>query len=173
MTIFLIFLLSSVFTVIFITLHLLFLYFFSSKKITHQKNQTLLNILLLISFILSNLILIYFAREVDLYKLFYNSFIINLSILIIYFQFFNVLKMGFTLSIITLFKKKRKLLYKELIKNYGNGKGAKWILIDRLSKIDKLKIIRLNKKIELTQLGQFLSIILIVLRKILSVRDFG
>jgi hypothetical protein len=81
--------------------------------------------------------------------------------------------MGFTLSIITLFKKKRKLLYKELIKNYGNGKGAKWILIDRLSKIDKLKIIRLNKKIELTQLGQFLSIILIVFRKILAVRDFG
>ena len=163
MTIFLIFLLSSVFTVIFITLHLLFLYFFSSKKIIH----------ILISFILSNLILIYFAREVDLYKLFYNSFIINLSILIIYFQFFNVLKTGFTLSIITLFKKEKKLLYKEIIKNYGNGKGAKWALTDRLSKIDKLKIIRLNKKIELTQLGQFLSIILIVLRKILSVRDFG
>ena len=72
-----------------------------------------------------------------------------------------------------MFKKEKKLLYKEIIKNYGNGKGAKWILIDRLSKIDKLKIIRLNKKIELTQLGQFLSIILIVLRKILSVRDFG
>ncbi len=81
--------------------------------------------------------------------------------------------MGFTLSIITLFKKEKKLLYKEIIKNYGNGKGAKWALTDRLSKIDKLKIIRLNKKIELTQLGQFLSIILIVLRKILSVRDFG
>lgn len=163
MTIFLIFLLSSIFTVIFITLHLFFLYFFSFKKVTQC----------LIPFILSNLILIYFAREVNLYKLFYNSFIINLSILIIYFQFFNVLKMGFTLSIITLFKKKRKLLYKELIKNYGNGKGAKWILIDRLSKINKLKIIRLNKKIVLTQLGQFLSIILIVLRKILSVKDFG
>ena len=163
MTIFQIFLLSSVFTVIFITLHLLFLYFTSSKKIIH----------LLIPFILSNLILIYFAKEIDLYKLFNNSFIINLSILIIYFQFFNLLKMGFTLSIITLFKKKRKLNYKELTKNYGNGKGAKWILIDRLGKIDKLKFIKLNKKIELTQLGQFLSIILIILRKILSVRDFG
>ena len=163
MTIFLIFLLSSIFAVIFITLHLFFLYFFSFKKVTQ----------FLIPFILSNLILIYFAREVNLYKLFYNSFIINLSILIIYFQFFNVLKMGFTLSIITLFKKKRKLLYRELIKNYGNGKGAKWILIDRLNKINKLKIIRLNKKIALTQLGQFLSIILIVLRKILSVKDFG
>ena len=163
MTILLIILLSSIFTATFITLHLLFLHFFYLKK----------TIQILIPFILSNLILIYFAHEVNLQKLFYNSLIINLSILIIYFQFFNVLKMGFTLSIITLFKKKRKLLYKELIKNYGNGKGAKWILIDRLSKIDKLKIIRLNKKIELTQLGQFLSIILIVLRKILSVRDFG
>jgi len=163
MTIFLIFLLSSIFTIIFITLHLFFLYFFSFKKYAQ----------LLTAFILSNLILIYFAHEVNLQKLFYNSLIINLSILIIYFQFFNVLKMGFTLSIITLFKKKRKLFYKELINNYRNGKGAKWILTDRLVKIDKLKIIKLNKKIVLTQLGQLLSIILIILRKILSVRDFG
>ena len=163
MTIFLIFLLSSIFTVIFITLHLFFLYFFSFKKVTQC----------LIPFILSNLILIYFAREVNLYKLFYNSFIINLSILIIYFQFFNVLKMGFTLAIITLFKKKKKLLYKELINNYGNGRGAKWGFTDRLSRLNKLKIIRLNKKITLTRLGYFLSLILISLRKIFSVKDFG
>jgi len=156
-------LLSALFTTIFITFHFLFLYLLSFKKTTQ----------IILPFILANLICFYFVKDTELVKLFLDSFIINLAILIIYMEFLLLIKMGFTLSIIILFKKKRKLLYKELIKNYGNGKGAKWILIDRLSKIDKLKIIRLNKKIELTQLGQFLSIILIVLRKILSVRDFG
>ena len=81
--------------------------------------------------------------------------------------------MGFTLSILTSFKKKEKLPYKELVKSYANGKGARWMLMDRLKKIEKLKIIRLDKKITLTPLGRFLSIILIFLRKILVVRDFG
>ena len=81
--------------------------------------------------------------------------------------------MGFTLSILTSFRKKEKLPYKELVKSYANGKGAKWLLMDRLKRIDKLKIIRLDKKIILTPLGHFLSIILILLRKILVVRDFG
>ena len=163
MTILLIILLSSIFAVIFITLHLLFLHFFHLKK----------TIQIFIPFILSNLIIIYFLREAELYKLFYKSFIINLAILIIYIESLLLIKMGFTLSIITLFKKKKKLLYKELIKNYANGKGAKWILTDRLNKINRLKIIKLNKKITLTQLGHFLSIILIFFRKILSIRDFG
>ena len=163
MTILLIILLSSIFTVIFITSHLLFLYFFSFKK----------SIQILISFIFSNLIFIYFVNEVELYKLYYNSFIINLAILIIYIEFLLLIKTGFTLSIIVLFKKKRKLFYKELVKNYANGKGAKWILVNRLNGLKKFKIIRLNKKITLTRLGHFLSIILIFLRKILSIRDFG
>ena len=81
--------------------------------------------------------------------------------------------MGFTLSILTSFKKKGKLPYREIVKSYANGKGAKWVLVDRLKRIDKLKIIRLDKKITLTPLGRFLSIVLIFLRKILTVRDFG
>ena len=163
MTILLIILLSSIFAVVFITLHLLLLYFFSFNK----------TIQILIPFILSNLIFIYFIRETELYELFYNSFIINLAILIIYIEFLFLIKTGFTLSIITLFKKKKKLFYKELIKNYANGKGAKWILINRLDGLKKFKIIKLNKKITLTPLGHFLSIILIFLRKILSIKDFG
>ena len=159
----LIILLSSVFTVIFITFHLLFLYFFSFKK----------TIQILFLFVLSNLILIYFAKELEIHKLFYNSFIINFAILITYFHFLLLITMGFTLSILASFKKKEKLLYKELVKSYANGKGAKWMLMDRLKKIEKLKIIRLDKKITLTPLGRFLSIILIFLRKILVVRDFG
>ena len=102
MTILLIILLSIIFTIIFITFHLLFLYFFSFKK----------TIQIIIPFVLSNLIFVYFVKEMGLYKLFYNSFIINLAILIIYMQFFNVLKMGFTLAIITLFKKKRNYFIK-------------------------------------------------------------
>ena len=159
----LIILLSSVFTVIFITFHLLFLYFFSFKK----------TIQILFLFVLSNLMLIYFAKELEIHELFYNSFIINFAILIIYFHFLLLIKMGFTLSILASFKKKEKLPYKELVKSYANGKGAKWMLMDRLKKIEKLKIIRLDKKITLTPLGRFLSIILIFLRKILVVRDFG
>jgi len=159
----LIILLSSVFTVIFITFHLLFLYFFSFKK----------TIQILFLFVLSNLMLIYFAKELEIHELFYNSFIINFAILIIYFHFLLLIKMGFTLSILASFKKKEKLPYKELVKSYANGKGARWMLMDRLKKIEKLKIIRLDKKITLTPLGRFLSIILIFLRKILVVRDFG
>ena len=159
----LIILLSSVFTVLFITFHLLFLYFFSFKK----------TIQILFLFVLSNLMLIYFAKELEIHELFYNSFIINFAILIIYFHFLLLIKMGFTLSILASFKKKEKLPYKELVKSYANGKGAKWMLMDRLKKIEKLKIIRLDKKITLTPLGRFLSIILIFLRKILVVRDFG
>ena len=156
-------LLSSVFTVLFITFHLLFLYFFSFKK----------TIQILFLFVLSNLILIYFAKELEIHKLFYNSFIINFAILIIYFNFLLLIKKGFTLSILASFKKKEKLPYKELVKSYANGKGAKWVLMDRLKIIDKLKIIRLDKKIILTPLGHFLSIVLIFLRKILAIRDLG
>ena len=159
----LIILLSSVFTVIFITFHLLFLYFFSFKK----------TIQILFLFVLSNLILIYFTKELEIHKLFYNSFIINFALLITYFNFLLAIKMGFTLSILASFKKKEKLPYREIVKSYANGKGAKWVLVDRLKRIDKLKIIRLDKKITLTPLGRFLSIVLIFLRKILTVRDFG
>ena len=159
----LIILLSSVFTVLFITFHLLFLYFFSFKK----------TIQILFLFVLSNLILIYFAKELEIHKLFYNSFIINFAILIIYSNFLLLIKKGFTLSILASFKKKEKLPYKELVKSYANGKGAKWVLMDRLKIIDKLKIIRLDKKIIFTPLGRFLSIVLIFLRKILVIRDFG
>jgi hypothetical protein len=84
-----------------------------------------------------------------------------------------LLKTGFTISIITSFKKKQKFTTKKLIKSYASGKGAKWILLDRLDGLRQLKIIRLNKKIVLSQLGCFLSIILIFLRKIFVVRDFG
>ena len=58
-------------------------------------------------------------------------------------------------------------------KDYASGKGAKWILTDRLNKIKKLKIVKQNKKVTLTQLGFFLSITLIFFRKILSIKDFG
>ena len=91
----------------------------------------------------------------------------------IYGQLVNIVNKGFTLSIITTFKKKNKLLHKELAKNYANGRGAKWILTNRLNILKNLKILKLNKKMKLNQLGYFLSIILIFLRTILAVKDFG
>ena len=158
-----IFLLSSLFTFIFISLHFLFLYIFSFLKTIQQ---------ITVSFILSNLICFYFVKDFEIYNFFYDSFIINITILIIYGQFVNIISKGFTLSIITSFKKK-KLFHNELIKNYANGKGAKWILSNRLKILNKLKIIKLNKRIVLNPFGHFLSIILIFLRKILAVKDFG
>ena len=125
--------LSSLFTVIFISLHFSLLYFFSLKKIVY----------ILIPFILSNLILIYFVRETELYKLFYNFFIINFAILILYWNVFLFIIRGFTLSILSLFRKKRKLSYKELIKNYAEGKGVRWKLEIGLNRINQLKIITL------------------------------
>ena len=163
MSIFFIILLSAVFTIIFIFLHLLFLYIFSLGK----------NIQILIPFILSNLICFFFVREMKLYNLFLNSFIINFSILIIYLEFLLLIKKGFSLAIISSFKKKKKLFYKELVNSYASGRGAKWLLLDRLNVLSKVKIIYLNKNMRLTILGHVLSLIFIALRKILSIRDFG
>ena len=121
---------------------------------------------------MSNLICFFFTKEINLVNLFLNSFIINFSILIIYLEFLLLIKKGFSIAIISSFKKK-KLSYNELVNNYASGRGAKWMLLDRLNGIANFKIIRLNKKIKLTQLGYFLSIILIFLRKILAIKDFG
>tara|TARA_B100001123_G_C14468253_1_gene693360 strand:- start:186 stop:485 length:300 start_codon:yes stop_codon:yes gene_type:complete len=99
-----------------------------------------------------------------------------LVILIIYIECFILINKGFTISILTTFKKKKKLSHKEIINNYANGKGAKWILVDRLKRLnnlDEFKIINLNKDIQLTKFGRFLSIIFIFVRKILSVKGFG
>ena len=159
-----IFLLSSLFTFIFISLHFLSLYIFSFSKMVQQ---------IIVPFILSNLICFYFVKDFEIYNFFYDSFIINITILIIYGQFVNVINKGFTLSIITSFKKKNVLTHKALIKNYSNAKGAKWILFDRLNNLNKFRLINLNKNIKLTRLGHFLSIALIFLRKILSIKDFG
>ena len=162
-------LLSSLFTIILISLHFLLLYLFSFTLISFSKTvqQTT------IPFILGNLICFYFVKDLEIDKLFYNSFIINLAIFIIYVEFLSLIKTGFTLSIITSFKKKRKLYRNEFIKVYSNGKGAKWIFFDRLNGLVKFRLIRLNKKITLSQLGYFLSIILIFLRKILAIKNFG
>ena len=88
-------------------------------------------------------------------------------------RFLLLIKKGFTISIITSFKNKKKLSHKELIKFYGDGRGAKWILLDRLGGLTKLKIIKKNNKIILTKFGYSLSIILIFFRKILAIKDFG
>jgi len=163
MTFLQIILLSSLFTIIFIILHFAILYLLSFTKTI----QTVL------PFILSNLICIYLTRDLVIKELFYSSFIINLTILIVYVEFLLLMKKGFTLSIITSFKKKKKLSYNELVKNYADGRGAKWILLNRLGGLSKLKIIKLNKKIKLNTLGSFLSILLIFLRKIFAIKDFG
>jgi len=162
-------LLSSLFTVIFIGFHFIFLYLFSFNLISFKKTVQQ-NI---IPFVLGNLICFYLVKNFEMHKLFLHSFIINLSIFIIYVEFLSLLKTGFTISIITSFKKKQKFSTKKLIKSYAGGKGDKWVLLDRLDGLRQLKIIRLNKKIALSQLGCFLSIILIFLRKIFVVRDFG
>ena len=122
-------LLSSLFTIIFISLHFLFLYLFSFTLISFSKavQQTA------IPFILGNLICFYFVKNLEIDKLFYISFIINLAIFIIYVEFLSLIKTGFTLSIITSFKKKRKLYRNELIKGYyifaTCARGDQYILI--------------------------------------------
>ena len=162
MTILFIILLSTAFVIVFILLHFLFLYIFSLKK----------NIQILIPFVLSNLICFFFTKEINLVNLFLNSFIINFSILIIYLEFLLLIKKGFSIAIISSFKKK-KLSYNELVNNYASGRGAKWMLLDRLNVLSKVKIINLNKNMRLTLLGRILSLIFISLRKILYIRDFG
>ena len=162
MTILFIILLSTAFAIVFILLHFLFLYIFSLKK----------NIQILIPFVLSNLICFFFTKEINLVNLFLNSFIINFSILIIYLEFLLLIKKGFSLAIISSFKKK-KLSNNELVNNYASGRGAKWLLLDRLNVLRKVKIINLNKNMRLTLLGRVLSLIFISLRKILYIRDFG
>ena len=155
--------LSIIFTIIFIFLHFVTLYIFSLKK----------NIFILIPFIISNLLCLFFLIEVNFYNLILGSFIINFSIFIIYIEFLLLIKKGFTIAIITTFQKKKRLFYKEIIKNYASGRGAKWLLLNRLRLMDKVKIIKLSKNMHLTSLGIVLSMMLIFARKILSIKDFG
>ena len=105
-------LLSSLFTTIFISLHFLFLYLFSFILISFSKavQQTA------IPFILGNFICFYFVKDLEIDKLFYNSFIINLAIFIIYVELLSLIKTGFTLSIITSFKKKENYIEMNLSK---------------------------------------------------------
>ena len=162
-------LLSSLFTIIFISLHFLFLYLFSFNLVSFSKSvqQTT------IPFILANLMCFYVVKDLETHKVFYNSFIINFAIFVIYVEFLSLIKTGFTLAIVNSFKKKKKLFKNEFLKVYSNGRGAKWIFFDRLNGLVKFKLIRLNKKITLSQLGYFLSIILIFLRKILAIKNVG
>ena len=97
----------------------------------------------------------------------------QLELVVWYKDDYLLIKKGFTLAIITSFKEKNKLTHKALIKSYSKGKGAKWILFNRLNNLNKFRLINLNKNIKLTGLGHFLSIALIFLRKILSIKDFG
>ena len=163
MTFLQIILFSSIFGVIFIILHFLFLYLISFTKIV----QTIF------PFILSNFICFYFFKNFEIHKFFYDSLVINFAIFIIYVEFLLLLKKGFTLSIITSFKNKKKQSYSSIARNYANGKGSKWILLDRLLGVKKLKIIKLNNKIALSKFGYFLAVILVLSRKILSIKDFG
>ena len=71
------------------------------------------------------------------------------------------------------FNKLQKQSFSKIAKSYANGRGSKWILLDRLQEINKLKIIKLNKKIRLRKFGYFLTIILVLSRKVLSIKDFG
>mgnify|MGYP001399281764 CR=1 FL=1 len=160
---------SILFSIIFIILHFICLYFFSLTLVSFSKTvqQTLL------PFIISNLICFYFVKNFEVEKFFYDSFIINLAIFIVYVQLLSSIRTGFTLSLLTSFKKKKKLLKNDLIKSYADGRGAKWMLIDRLNGIANFKIVKLSKKIKLTQFGYFLTIALIFLRKIFAIKDFG
>ena len=163
MTILQIILLSGIFGTIFIILHFLFLYLLSLTKIA----QTIF------PFIFSNLICFYLLKDFEIYKFFYDSLVINFAMFVIYVEFLLLLKKGFTLAIITSFKNKKKQSFSKIAKSYANGRGSKWILLDRLQEINKLKIIKLNKKIRLSTFGYFLAIVLVLSRKVLSIKDFG
>ena len=64
-------------------------------------------------------------------------------------------------------------LKNEFLKVYSNGRGARWIFFDRLNALVGYKLIKLNKRITLSQFGYLLSIVLIFLRKILEDRKNG
>ena len=89
-------LLSGLFSIIFITLHFLFLYLFSFTLLSFSKTvqQNLL------PFIIGNLVCFYFAKDFEIQKFFYDSFIIKLAIFIVYVQFLSSIRTGFTLSFI-------------------------------------------------------------------------
>ena len=162
-------LLSGLFTIIFVFFHFLFLYLFSFNLVSFSKSVQQATI----PFVLGNLICFYVVRDLETHKVLYNSFIINFAIFVIYVEFLSLIKTGFTLAIINSFKKKKKLFKNEFLKVYSNGRGARWIFFDRLNTLVGYKLIKLNKRITLSQFGYLLSIILIFLRKILAIKNFG
>ena len=155
-------LLSISFIVIFITFHLLLVHLISLRKTSH----------VLIPYVLSNFICFYFAKDFHLNEIFFNFFVINFSILIIYIEFLLLIKKGFTLSLISSFKK-TKLSYQEITKIYSGKKGSKWLFLDRLATLKKFKIISVSKSIKLSYFGNLLAFFFIFLRTILSIKDFG
>ena len=162
-------LLSGLFTIIFVFFHFLFLYLFSFNLVSFSKSVQQATI----PFVLGNLICFYVVRDLETHKVFYNSFIINFAIFVIYVEFLSLIKTGFTLAIINSFKKKKKLFKNEFLKVNSNGRGARWIFFDRLNALVGYKLIKLNKRITLSQFGYLLSIVLIFLRKILAIKNFG
>ena len=99
-------LLSGLFTIIFVFFHFLFLYLFSFNLVSFSKSVQQATI----PFVLGNLICFYVVRDLETHKVFYNSFIINFAIFVIYVEFLSLIKTGFTLAIINSFKKKRNYL---------------------------------------------------------------
>ena len=99
-------LLSGLFSIIFISLHFLFLYIFSFTLVSFSKTvkQNF------IPFIMSNVICFYLVKDFEIQKFFYDSLLINVAIFIVYVQFLSSIRTGFTLSMLTAFKKKEKII---------------------------------------------------------------
>ena len=125
-----------------------------------------------ITFLLGNLVSFFLSKELEFNSLFFNSLAINFSILIVYIEFYSLISRGFTLSIITTFKNKKKISEKKLSIFYANGRGAKWLLLKRLKGLNKIKVLQFDKNMKLTKFGNFLCFFIIIFRKVFFIKDF-
>ena len=146
--------------ILFLILHLSLIHF---TKINNKLS-------LIISTATSYFYLIYLGK-INIENL--NVFIFFFSLLLIYIEFFSLINIVFTISIITSVKKNFfKKSYIEKI--YSNNKGLRWMLKKRINGLFFIKIICIkNKKYNLTNFGNLIFYIIIFSIKLFNIKKLG
>lgn len=145
------------FSFLFILLHIFICRFFDGSKI----------------YLLSILFFIFFAFYNFKEILIVHIFLFMTAFIIIYFEFFSLIKRGFSISLLSSLPIKN-FSYSKLEIIYAGNKGLQWMLKKRIKDILFLKIIIIkNSKYKLSKSGRLIYLIINLSVKIFNLKKFG
>lgn len=145
------------FSFLFILFHIFICRFFDGNKIY------LLSILFFIFFAFSNF------KEI----LIFHIFLLMIAFIVIYFEFFSLIKRGFSISLLSSLPIKN-FSYLKLERIYSGNKGLRWMLKKRIRDILFLRIIIIkNSKYKLSNGGRLIYLIIYLSVKIFNLKKFG